>query len=117
MIAILFCLAGILVLQLLTPYWWWVMIVPFAFGVIGGRSAWKAFRTGFLSAGLLWTGWSAIIFFSDGRAIAGRMIAMLGLGHSWLMIVVTGFIGAIAAGFSGYAGHAVRGLLSIKHQP
>ena len=36
MIAMLVCLLAMLALQILTPYWWWVMIVPFAFGAAGG---------------------------------------------------------------------------------
>jgi hypothetical protein len=35
---------------------------------------------------------------------------MFGLGKSWLMIFITGLIAAVAAGVSGYAGYAVRGL-------
>jgi len=97
-------------LQVLTPFWWWIMIVPFAFGVAGARSGGGAFLTGFLSAGLLWLGGSFYMLLTGSRIIAGRMAKMLGLGMSWPLIVIAGLIAAVAAAFSGYAGCAVRSL-------
>lgn len=110
MIAILLCLLVMLVLQILTPFWWWIMIVPFVFGVAGAKSGGKAFLTGFLSGGILWLGGSVYYFVNGSRIVAERMANMFGLGSSWLMILLTALIGAVAAGFSSYAGYAVRAL-------
>jgi len=110
MIAVLVCLLVMLALQLLTPFWWWVMIVPFAYGAAAARSGWKALRTGFLAAGLLWLGASAYLFLTGSRTIAERMAAMFGLGSSWLMVLATGLVAGLAAAFSAYAGYAVRAL-------
>ena len=110
MTTVLICLLAMLGLQLLTPYWWWVMIVPFAFGAAAARSGWKAFRTGFFAAGLLWLGSSLYLYLVGSGLIAARMARMFGLGKSWLMVFVTALIAAVAAGVSGYAGYAVRGL-------
>ncbi len=109
MIAFAVCLLVMLVLGLLTPYWWWVMIVPFACGAAAG-SGWKAIRTGFLAAGLLWLGASGYFFLTGSRIIAGRMAAMFGMGKPWLMIPATGLVAGLAAAFSAYAGYAVRAL-------
>ena len=114
MIAVVVCLLAMLVLQVLTPYWWWVMIVPFAYGAAAARSGGKAFRTGFLSAGLLWLGGSVFFFLTGGRLIAERMARMFGLGRSWLMILLAALVAAVAAAFSGYAGYAVRALFKVK---
>ncbi len=111
MTAVLICLLAMLALQLLTPYWWWVMIVPFAFGAAAAQSGWKAFRTGFCAAGLLWLGTSLFLYLTGSGLIASRMARMFGLGRSWLMIPVTALIAAAAAGVSGYAGYAVRALV------
>jgi hypothetical protein len=111
MTAVLICLLAMLGLQLLTPYWWWVMIVPFAYGAAAARSGWKAQRTGFSAAGLLWLGISLYLYLTGSGLIASRMARMLGLGKSWLMIVATALAGAVAAGVSGYAGYAVRRLI------
>jgi hypothetical protein len=114
MIAVLACLLVMLALQVLTPFWWWVMIVPFAYGAAAARSGWKALRTGFLSAGLLWLGSSLYFFLTGSRTITKRMAKMFGLGDSWLMIPATALIAGLAAAFSGYAGFAVRALFRKK---
>ncbi len=111
MTAIIACLLVMLGLQLLTPFWWWVMIVPFAYGAALARSGGKAFRNGFFAAGLLWLGASLFFYLTRSGLIASRMAAMFGLGSSWLMVLATALVGAIAAGVSGYAGYAVRKLL------
>lgn len=110
MTAVLICLLAMLGLQLLTPYWWWVMIVPFAYGAAAARSGWKAFRTGFFAAGLLWLGTSLYLYLTGSGLIATRMARMFGLGKSWLMVLVTTLVAAVAAGISGYAGYAARRL-------
>lgn len=111
MTAILVCLMAMLGLQLLTSYWWWVMIVPFAYGAATARSGWKALGTGFYAAGLLWLGSSLFFYLTGSGLIATRMARMFGLGKSWLMVPVTALIAAVAAGVSGYAGYAVRALV------
>ena len=116
MISAPICLGFLLVLQLLTPYWWWIMIVPFAYGLSVGRSGWKAARTGLLSAGLLWAGWSTYLYLTGSGKVAGRMAAVLGIGRSWLMILLTAFVAAAAAAVSGYAGFCVKSLFK-KREP
>jgi hypothetical protein len=110
MTAVLICLLAMLGLQLLTLYWWWVMIVPFAYGAAAARSGWKAFGTGFSAAGLLWLGSSLFLYLTGSGLISTRMARMFGLGKSWPLIFVTALVAAVAAGVSGYAGYAVRGL-------
>jgi len=108
MIAVAVCFLAMLALGLLTPYWWWVMIVPFAYGAAAAGTGWRALRTGFLAAGLLWLGASGYFFLTGSRIIAGRMAGMFDLGKPWLMIPAAGLVAGLAAAFSGYAGYAVR---------
>jgi hypothetical protein len=114
MIAVIVCLLIMLALQVLTPFWWWVMIVPFAFGAAAARSGAKAFWTGFVSAGLLWLSASLYLFLTGSRIIAERMARMVGLGRSWLMILATTLVAALAAAISAYAGYAVMRLFRPK---
>jgi zinc transporter ZupT len=114
MIAVLVCLLVMLALQVLTPFWWWIMIVPFAYGAAVAKSGWKALRTGVLSAGLLWLGAGVYFLLTGSRIIAERMAKMFGLGSPWLMVLVTTLIAAVAAALSGYAGYAVRALFRRK---
>ena len=119
MMAMLVCLLAMLALQILTPYWWWVMIVPFAFGAGIATSGWRAMRTGVLAAGLLWLGAGTYFYLTGSRLIATRMARMFGLGKSWPLIAATAAVAALAAGLSGYAGYAVRGLIRkpVKKEP
>jgi zinc transporter ZupT len=114
MIAVLVCLLVMLALQVLTPFWWWIMIVPFGYGAAVAKSGWKALRTGVLSAGLLWLGAGVYFLLTGSRIIAERMAKMFGLGSPWLMVLVTTLIAAVAAALSGYAGYAVRALFRRK---
>jgi hypothetical protein len=116
MIAVLACLLVMLALQVLTPFWWWVMIVPFAYGAAAAKSGWKALRTGFLSAGLLWLGSSLYFFLTGSRTVADRMAKMFGLGSSWLMVLSTTLVAGVAAAFSAYAGFAVRAMFKKKER-
>ncbi len=111
MIATLICLLAMWVWHLLTPYWWGVMLVPFAYGAGLAKTGGKAIRTGLLSAGILWLGASLYFYFSGSRIIASRMAGMFGLGRPGLMIAATALVAAVAAGLSGYAGYAVGVLL------
>jgi len=110
MIAVLACALVMLVLQVLTPFWWWVMIVPFVYGAAAAKSGWQALRTGLFSACLLWLGAGLYLFLAGSRIIAGRVAKMFGLGQSWLMVLVTALVAAVAAGVSGYAGYAIRAI-------
>ena len=117
--ATLLCLLAMLVLQLLTPYWWWVTIVPFAYGAAAARSGGKALWTGFSAAGLLWLGGSLYFYLTGSGLIAARIAAMFKLGRSWFLVLATGLVAALAAGLSGYAGYAVKGLFKrpAKKEP
>jgi hypothetical protein len=111
MIGMLVCLLAMLALQIVTPYWWWVMIVPFVFGAAAAKGGWRAIRTGFFSAGLLWLGAGTYFYLTGSQIIATRMARMFGLGQPWTMIAATALVAALAAGLAGYTGYAVRGLV------
>lgn len=111
MTATLVCLLVMMGLHLLTPYWWWVMVVPFAFGAAAARTGGAAFLTGLSSAGLLWLGASLYLFLTGSGRIAARMAAMFGLGSSWMMVLATALVAALSAAVAGYAGYAVRKLV------
>ena len=110
MIAVIISLVLMLGLQVLTGAWWWVMAVPFLYGLTFAGSGWRAMRDGFLAAGLLWLGSAAFFYLAGSALIAKRMAGMFGLGPGWLMIIVTALVAGVAAAFAGYAGHAVKGI-------
>jgi hypothetical protein len=102
------CLVIILLMQLIVPFWWWVMVVPFFFGVLRARSGHDAFLLGALSGGVLWMAASLFLYLTGSRIIAGRVAAMMGLGFSPLLIILTALIAAISSGIAASSGFAVR---------
>jgi|APLow6443716910_1056828.scaffolds.fasta_scaffold17818_2 hypothetical protein len=110
MIATIVCLLALLALQVVAPYWWWIMIVPFAYGAAAATSGWRAVRTGLLAAGLLWLGAGTFFYLTGSDLIAARMARMFGLGRPWTVIAATALVAALSAGLAGYAGYAVRAL-------
>lgn len=112
MTGVLICLAAMLVLQIATPYWWWVMVVPFAFGAASQGPRRRAVWTGAVSAGALWTAGAVFFLLTGSRVITARMAVMLKLGSPWLLIAIGGLVAAVAAAVSAWAGHEVRILLT-----
>ena len=110
MTAILITLAAMLLLELLTPFWWWVMAVPFVYGATAARKGGKAFWTGLCAAGLLWLGAALYLYLTGSGLIAARMAVLFKMGDARLLVVATGLVAALAAGLAGYAGYAVKRL-------
>ncbi|MBN2198946.1 MAG: hypothetical protein JW747_03770 [Candidatus Aminicenantes bacterium] len=116
MISVAACFVAMAALHLLTPFWWWVMAVPFVFGLAAGRSVWRAARTGAAAAGALWLGAAVYSQLTGSALIARRMAALLGLGSPWLIIAATALAAAAAAGVSGLAGFALRALFMSRRR-
>jgi hypothetical protein len=105
---VLACGAFIFLLQIMIPVWWWIMVVPFSYGLLISKKAWPAVRTGIFSAGLLWLLWSLYFLITGGDIITSRVAVMFGVKYSWMMLVITFLFAAVAAGLSGLAGYLLR---------
>ena len=102
--------------ELAIPFWAWVAAAPFIFGLAFGKSCRWATMRGFAAGGLSWLGASLYFYFTSGRIISGRIAAMFGLGldRGWLMVIVTGLLGAIIAGLAAFSGASLRGAIRKK---
>ena len=109
MTAIFLCFLLLLALQLATPFWWWIMLVPFLFGLARGRSGGESLKVGAVSAGMLWLGAGLYKWVTASRQISDRMIRVLGAEASgaWLLFGIA-LLAALAAGISGYSGYACK---------
>ncbi|NIW80052.1 MAG: hypothetical protein GWN16_11585 [Calditrichae bacterium] len=96
---------SVLILQLLTPFWWWIIIIPYLYGAIGARSGWHAFRTGAFSVGLLWLLAAVFFLFTDAQIIVTRVANMVEFLSRPLLLVLTTAIGLICAGCSSLSGY------------
>jgi hypothetical protein len=88
--------------------WICVALVPLVFGLAAKASLFKATWRGTLAGGLSWLAVSLYFYLTSSRIIAGRMAAMFGLGRGWLMVLLTGLLGAFVAGLAAFAGASLR---------
>lgn len=100
----------LLVLQMLTPYWWWIIAVPLLYGFFRGNSSRHSFLSGLLSAGLLWMGASLYHFLGDAAIVAPRVAEMLGLSAPEWLVAISALIGMVCGGSAGLTGFLVRDL-------
>jgi hypothetical protein len=107
--------AGMIMLfQLVTPYWWWIMVVPFGIGLAYPMSAWQAVRAGAFSSGGVWFVSAGILLLTNSQIIASRIALMMNLGSGWMVLLVTVGVAALVGGVSGSAGQALRGTVLRK---
>ncbi len=114
MIAVAICFVLMAALQFATPYWWWIMIVPFGYGLWLSRSAWQSARVGMCSAGALWLAMSLWQWFSGGERLAERVSEMLGMSNDALMIALSTVTAALAAGVAGACGYFIKTIARIS---
>lgn len=116
MIGILICLIVMAALQLTLPFWWWIMVVPFLYAALMARSTWQGFQAGFISAGVLWLMAGLYYLLTSADLIAGRVATMMQMGSPWTLLVVASLLAALAGGFAGGAGHALKGVLQQRRR-
>ena len=89
--------------------WWTIAIAAFLVSVIFNQKAWKAFAAGFLGLLLLWSGLSFWIDMKNESILSARIGELLGIGNNtFLLILITGFIGGLVAGFAALSGSYLR---------
>ncbi|MBL7731503.1 MAG: hypothetical protein JNM88_10025 [Chitinophagaceae bacterium] len=89
--------------------WWGIAITSLLTAVIIHQKAWKAMLSGFLGVFLLW---AVLAFWTDMKnegVLSKKIATLLPLGgNSILLIIVTGFIGGLVAGFAAMSGSYLR---------
>jgi hypothetical protein len=90
-------------------YWWLFAIVAFLVAMLVHQKTWKAFLSGFLALFLLWGGLAFWIDIKNESILSEKIASVLPLGgSSLLLILTTGFIGALVAGFAAMSGSYFR---------
>ena len=89
--------------------WWGIAIAAFLVALIIPQFPGKAFLSGFLALLILWVGLAWWIDMKNNGILAARMSHLLPLGGSRiLLILVTGLVGALVAGFASLSGSYLR---------
>jgi hypothetical protein len=107
-IGVLICFVVMLALQLVTPYWWWVILVPLVYCCVRGRSTWGSVLTGLASAGLLWLLAGAYAWATGSEIILSRIAVTMMVGSPAVVLLMTAVLAAAAGALAGGAGYSLR---------
>ena len=89
--------------------WWSIAIAAFVVAALIPQKPGKAFITGFISLFLLWGGLSFWISNNNDHILAHKIaVLMLKMDNPYLLILATGLIAALVAGFAALAGSYLR---------
>lgn len=91
--------------------WWSIAIAAFIVAAAIHQLPWKAFLSGFLALFLLWTSMAWMISAANNDILAGKVsIIILKQEGTFLLILITGLIGGLVAGFAALSGSLARKL-------
>ena len=93
--------------------WWSIAIVALLIAILINQTAGISFLSGFLGVFLLWVLLSWWISMKNEGILATKIASVLPLGGSaFILILITGIIGGLVAGFAAMSGSYLR----IKRQ-
>jgi len=111
----IFILIVSLILQLFLP-WWIIAVVAFTISIWKALDGKHAFVHSFTAIFTLWIAAGLVQTLPNENILANRIGQMFMLPFSefnWIVILlITGIIGGLAAGFAGLAGFYFRGLVT-----
>ncbi|MEI2737579.1 MAG: hypothetical protein V9F01_02200 [Chitinophagaceae bacterium] len=89
--------------------WWGIAITSLLVAVLVHQKAGKAFLSGLLGVFILWAGLAWWIDMKNNGVLSKKIATVLPLGgNSMLLILVTGLIGGLVAGFAAMSGSYLR---------
>jgi hypothetical protein len=108
--AVLSFIAGIYI-----PLWWFFAIVALLVAVLVHQRAARAFFAGFFALFILWGVLAFWINMKNDGILSAKIAALFPLsGSSSALMLVTGFIGGLVAGFAALSGSYLRSAPSRK---
>ena len=89
--------------------WWGIAITSLLVAILVHQKGWKAFLSGFLGLFLLWAALAWWIDMKNNGVLSPKIAAVLPLGgNPVLLILVTGLVGGLLAGFAAMSGSYLR---------
>jgi len=101
--------------QLFLP-WWSIMAIAFLVGFGLPASGINSFLAGFLGVGLLWAGYAYWIDNETVSILTNKITALFELQSNALLILLTGVVGGLAAGFGALSGTLFRKIFVRERQ-
>ena len=92
--------------------WWSVMLAAFISAILFSLNGLKVFFIPFIAVFLFWTGYAFVLSNVNNFTLAKKIAILLPLdGNPYLLILVTGIVGGLAAGMAGIFGKQCRELV------
>ncbi len=89
--------------------WWGIAVTSFLVAVLVHQKSGKAFFAGFWGVFILWAALAWWIDMKNNGLLSKKIASVLPLGgNAILLIIVTGFIGGLVAGFAAMSGSFLR---------
>ena len=89
-----------LLLGLYLP-WWSIALAGFIMAILMKQSSGKSFLAGFLGVFLFWGVFAFLQDMNNQHILSAKISALLSMGNnSFLLIVITGVVGGLVAGFA-----------------
>ena len=89
--------------------WWGIAVTSLLVAVLVHQKAGKAFLAGFLGVFLLWAALALWIDMKNNGILSKKIASVLPLGgNAILLILVTGLVGGLVAGFAAMSGSFLR---------
>ncbi|MBS1759688.1 MAG: hypothetical protein JST23_06125 [Bacteroidetes bacterium] len=89
--------------------WWIIAVIAFLVAILVHQKAWKAFWSGFFGLFILWGILAFWIDIQNDHLLSKKIAGILPFGgNSYLLILATGVIGGLVAGFGALSGHYLR---------
>lgn len=106
----------VLVVGIINPFFpfWVVMICIGILSALIGISGFGSFLAAGLGMGLVWMGQSFYLSIYSGSDLPQKMGELMGAGSGMTLVAVTGLLGFILGGMSGWTGASFRKVITPK---
>ncbi len=95
--------------------WWGIAVASFLVAVLVHQKGGKAFLSGFLGLFILWAGLAWWIDVKNNSILSQKIASILPLGGNTVyLVLVTGLVGGLVAGFAALSGSYLRSSKSRK---
>jgi hypothetical protein len=92
--------------------WWSAVIAAFIIGLLlSGNKGISSFFAGFSAIFLLWFGYALVIDINSQSILTEKIASILTVNNKYILIMITGVIGALPAGFGALTGNRLARLL------
>jgi hypothetical protein len=93
--------------------WWSIALISFLVLLLIPQGVGISFLAGFISIFLLWAGLALVIDIKNESIMSQKIAALFSLGEaSFILIIITGLLGGLVAGFAAMSGSTLRLILN-----